>query len=269
MKPSIQHVKLAQTLVNLALHGKITRLEPDGMVGPKTRAAFIQYLGVDLEDDRLVAGVIQSRTPATLDFWWGPETEHYADERLDEVYQRPKYERPDEDPAAPDEPRCWKPTDRQMIDEYGPPGSNLTMIDLPFPLRLAWNPATIVTRMTIHQMLAERAQDALLEIKTSYTKGERHNLGLDLFGGCFNKRKKRGGSTWSAHAFGAAIDWDPAANKLRWNSEQASLSKPQYDKWWDAWHRQGFIGLGPCYDFDWMHVQANPLSGENLQSGRG
>lgn len=38
--------------------------------------------------------------------------------------------------------------------------------------------------------------------------------GADQFGGCFNYRLKRGGSTLSCHAYGAAIDLDPARNGL-------------------------------------------------------
>ena len=54
-------------------------------------------------------------------------------------------------------------------------------------------------------------------------------LGLDLFGGCYNPRLMRGGSSLSTHSWATAINWDPEASQLKWGRER---------------------------NYDWMHVQA-------------
>ena len=83
-------------------------------------------------------------------------------------------------------------------------------------------------------------------------------LGLDLYGGCLNVRKKRGGSTWSAHAWGTAFDLDPDRNQLAWKRDRAEFAKAIYDPFHKAFADEGWMSLGTCYDFDWMHKQRNP-----------
>jgi hypothetical protein len=69
----------------------------------------------------------------------------------------------------------------------------------------------------------------------------------------------RGGSAWSTHAWGIAIDWNPSSNKLKWGREQATLARPEYDAWWDIWEEEGWLSLGRARNYDWMHVQAARL----------
>jgi len=252
MRPDLEARKLAQTLAG--------RLVIDGIIGPRSQARFRAILDVDLPAERLVAGMIQSHTAATLDFWWGPETDYHADQLWREIQGIEQPTRPDETDDPPPSPRCWKPSDRQMIAAYGRPGSHLETVDLPFAVRLSWDPNTIVTRTSVHPLIAQRFTRALTSIRERFTREERANMGLDLFGGGYNKRTKRGGSTWSAHAFAVAFDWDPDNNRLRWGRDRARFAQPEYRAWWHCWEEQGFIGLGPCFDFDWMHVQANPDS---------
>ena len=71
-------------------------------------------------------------------------------------------------------------------------------------------------------------------------------------------RKKRGGSTWSAHAWGTALDFWPEVNSLRETHKTARFARGDYAAWFRCWEEQGFMSLGRCYDFDWMHVQKNP-----------
>jgi hypothetical protein len=81
--------------------------------------------------------------------------------------------------------------------------------------------------------------------------------GLDRYGGSFNCRKKRGSSTaWSTHGWGISIDWFPSKNKLKWDSDKASLAHPDLDPWWEAWEKEGWLSLGRSENRDWMHVQA-------------
>ena len=69
----------------------------------------------------------------------------------------------------------------------------------------------------------------------------------------------RGGSAWSVHTWGAALDFDPENNQLRWNRSRARFARPEYERWWRFWEEEGFVSLGRARDFDWMHVQAANL----------
>ena len=89
-----------------------------------------------------------------------------------------------------------------------------------------------------------------------YGLDEIKRLRLDLWGGCLNVRKMRGGDRYSMHSWGIALDYDPERNRLKWGRDKASFAKPEYDPWWEAWEQEGWVSLGRQRNFDWMHVQA-------------
>jgi hypothetical protein len=47
-------------------------------------------------------------------------------------------------------------TDQQIIEKYGPPGEEgiFTTIDLPYPMRIAWDTKVTVNRMRCHKLAA-------------------------------------------------------------------------------------------------------------------
>ncbi|KGF71149.1 hypothetical protein LL06_00675 [Hoeflea sp. BAL378] len=142
---------------------------------------------------------------------------------------------------------------------YGPVGTSQGRLELPFPMKLAWDKSQTVTRITLHTRVIDSAGRAFAEIAETYSDKERRDLGLDLFGGSLNVRRMRGGSRFSMHAYGIAIDFDPERNQLRWKRPQARLSHPDALPFWHAWAREGWVSLGRARDFDWMHVQAARL----------
>ena len=83
----------------------------------------------------------------------------------------------------------------------------------------------------------------------------RRKLGIDLWGGCLNVRQMRGGSSWSMHSWGIAIDFDPDRNQMEWGRDKARLAKPDCETFWKIWEEEGAISLGRSRNFDWMHVQ--------------
>lgn len=266
MKPSNAAIRLAQGILNK--RANVGRLKVDGWAGPKTRRAasiWTNFPG-NLSASRLMAAVIQKETSlrsgiATikLDGYWGPDTDFAAEAMILAASGEAIPVRPDE-AAAPTSksPRCWTPTDRQMIAHFGRPGTNLGRVVTPYPIRLDWDLTTILTSFSCHRTLEDRIFAAMDRILIRYGIDGIRELGLDRFGGCVNVRKKRGGSTWSTHAFGAALDWFPSVNRLRETKRTARFARPAYRGFMDAWAAQGFMSLGRCYDFDWMHIQSNP-----------
>lgn len=147
-------------------------------------------------------------------------------------------------------------SEAEIVANYGAPGpTNLVTIDLPFPMRIAWDLKYTAQRIQCHKKIAEPLKAVLQEILDVYGIAEIKRLGIDLYGGCYNFRKMRGGTSWSKHAWGTAIDLDPERNPLKGDHRTAQFAKPEYKKMIDIFYKHGFIGLGPEKDYDWMHFE--------------
>lgn len=199
--------------------------EIDGLLGPQTRYAIEVYearLRGDSEPERWRDPI--ERQPSPL-----PEP-----------------------PAA----QVW-PRERDIRSFFGDPCDNRNFVRMKFPyaMRLAWDTSKIVRSTLVHTKIHNAAKRVLSNALAHYGEDDIRRLGLDLYGGCHNCRKKRGGSSWSTHAWAIAFDFDPARNKLRWKKNRARFAKPEYNKWWELWEAEGAISLGRTRDFDWMHVQ--------------
>ncbi len=150
-------------------------------------------------------------------------------------------------------------TTQQTIKKYGTPNITgvgyLTTIQLPYPMRLAWDTETSINRMSCHRLIADRLLNVFNDLLKHYGLAEIQKLGIDLFGGCFNFRKMRGGNAWSKHSWGIAVDLDPARNTLRETSKTARFARPEYKPMIDIFYKHGFINLGVEKNFDWMHFE--------------
>lgn len=142
---------------------------------------------------------------------------------------------------------------------FGAVGQNQTSIEIPFDMWLAWDKGTRIKKITVHKRVAESAERAFQKIASSYSAAERKNIGIDLFGGSLNVRKMRGGSSYSMHSWGIAIDFDPERNQLKWGRDKARLAKPDAVSFWVAWESEGWLSLGRAKNYDWMHIQAARL----------
>ena len=147
-------------------------------------------------------------------------------------------------------------TTKQAIAKYGKPnqqGSYLTTINLPYPMRLAWDKKTTVNKMRCHKLVAENFAGVFCDLLNYYGLEKIQELGIDLFGGCFNFRSMRGGSDYSRHSWGIAIDLDPERNQLKTPFAKANFSKPEYDKLHEIFEKHGFVNLGKEKGYDAMH----------------
>ncbi len=142
---------------------------------------------------------------------------------------------------------------------FGAVGQNQTSIEIPFDMWLAWDKGTRIKKITVHKRVAESAERAFQKIANTYSPAERKNIGIDLFGGSLNVRKMRGGSSYSMHSWGIAIDFDPERNQLKWGRDKARLAKPDAVSFWVAWESEGWLSLGRAKNYDWMHIQAARL----------
>ena len=149
-------------------------------------------------------------------------------------------------------------TDSQIIQKYGQPGdvSNFTVIQLPYPMRIAWDPKVTVNKMQCHKLAAEPFKAVFSDLLAHYGLSELQRLDIDIFGGCVNVRLQRGSkSKWSRHAWGIAIDLSPAKNGLKTKWPQSQFAKPEYAEMHRIFERHGFINYGKVRGFDSMHFE--------------
>lgn len=143
-----------------------------------------------------------------------------------------------------------------MVNFYGPVGENQTKLEVPYKLKLAWEPSTTLTKITCHEKVAKSLYTIFENTLKTYGEKEISKLRLDMFGGCINVRRMRGGSSWSIHSWGAAVDLDPDNNQLKWGKDRAYFAKPVYNDFWKIVEAEGWTSLGRARNFDWMHIQA-------------
>ena len=202
----------------------------DGLFGPQTEAAFLEF----------------NRQKHNLP----PET--WVDELIDNPFQ----------PFVPTETtaQTW-PRERDIQSFYGPPCKmKLVRLKLPYVMHIAWDLRQTITSFSINEKCHDSAARAFQKVAETYSMDEIKEIGLDIFSGCYNCRKKRGGSSWSTHSWAIAIDFDNTRNQLKWNHTRARLAKPDAVPFWEIWEAEGWVSLGRARDFDWMHVQAARLN---------
>ena len=150
-------------------------------------------------------------------------------------------------------------TQAQLIAKYGTPNKTgkgyLVWIDLPYPMYLNWQSKTYVRRIQCHKLVADSLKAIFEDILCHYGLDEVKRLQLDDYGGCFNYRAMRGGTSLSVHSWGCAIDLDPDRNLLHETSKTARFARPEYKPIIDIFYKHGWVSLGRERNFDWMHFE--------------
>jgi hypothetical protein len=195
-----------------------------------------------------------------IDGRWGPQTD-YAYDTLAQLLKNgtmPPLWRDDTPSSA--NPNHWPNQNEATLNGfYGAVGTNQTNLVHPYPLRVSWDLKQTVHSFQCHEKVCDSAQRVLTRVFDHYGLERIKELRLDRWGGCLNVRKMRGGSSWSMHSWGIAIDFDPDRNQLKWGRDRAVFAQPAYDAWWRFWEEEGWTSLGRTKNYDWMHVQAARL----------
>lgn len=155
------------------------------------------------------------------------------------------------------------PTTQQLTAKFGeanPTGKGyLVYIDLPYPMRIAWQRQTKIKRFQCHKLMAQALLNVFNGLLAHYGYDRLVELGIDLYGGCFNYREMRGGTELSTHSWGISLDLDPDRNLLHESAKTARFARPEYKPMMDIFYGHGFINLGREKNFDFMHFQYNRI----------
>jgi len=256
------HIKLIQNQLNKLDYqaGNV-----DGVVGNKTKAALSKVIEIQqfANFKRRATAFIQllcrqnNIEVGPIDGYWGSQTD-YAFDVLEEFLETGLIPEPWRDePHAEYNPNNWPQEETiQLKSFYGEVGKHQKRFQLPYPHKLSWDKRHIVNSFFCHEKVHESLDKVLTAVLNHYGIVEIKRLGLDIWGGCLNVRKKRGGTNWSTHSWGIALDYNPEQNALRWGRDRAVFAKPEYNKWWEIWEKEGWVSLGREKNYDWMHIQA-------------
>lgn len=176
---------------------------------------------------------IQKKIGATPDGVWGPKSRLSCDQYLRSLMPSPS---------------PWpQKDDVSMSSFYGKAGeeSNLVRIELP--------KGTLYDgQIARHARVNDRCADSLSRVLNAIANGP-HNHVLKNYAGIYNFRKMRGGSRLSKHAWGAAIDLDPATNgnRMKW-PEESTMPFGVIE----LFAKEGWVSAGAFWGRDAMHFEA-------------
>lgn len=204
--------------------------------------------------------------PGLIDGWWGPQTDAASEAPAQKLATGTVPDWRDIQPSDAN-PNGW-PTEAGVPAFYGPHGAAsgvrppppLVRVPSPWRFRIAWNLSDTRSFLWAHERVADSLGRVLASVHATYGEAEIRRLRLDVSSGDYSPRLKKGSATqWSMHAWGIACDFDDENNKLKWGADRATLARPEYLPFWQAWEAEGWLSLGRARNFDWMHVQAARL----------
>lgn len=148
-------------------------------------------------------------------------------------------------------PNPW-PSVSRLEAFYGKAGdeSNLEVIEFPYPMIYDGKP---VKKTRVNKKCSASLVKVLKAIKKRMEEAPDIKGAAEDYGGVFNFRLKRGGSSYSLHAYGAAIDLDADDNtfKQTW-PEQADMPLEIIEEF----AKEGWISAAAFWGYDAMHFQA-------------
>ena len=148
-------------------------------------------------------------------------------------------------------------TTEQIFRRYGDPLDWSYLVDahIPYSMSFSWHPSYIINRFKCHRLIKDNVEAAFLCLLDHYGIDQIKELGLDIWGGCHEDRRMRGGNKWSRHAWGIAIDLKPKGNGLRTRYEMSDFSRPEYKALHEIMEEHNFINYGKVKGYDSMHFE--------------
>lgn len=161
------------------------------------------------------------------------------------------------------------PKQSELADYYGNPSGrnglpstkwesdNLCFVNIPWKAEAAWDASIKIKKIRVHQKCADSLNRILETIwrDANCSQATIESWGCHRIGGGYNYRAMRGSSRLSAHAYGCAIDLDPANNGM--NDSTPNFARlPQVVR---AFEAEGWEWGGYWSRPDGMHFQAARL----------
>ena len=147
----------------------------------------------------------------------------------------------------------WPKSDAWSLKKfYGEPGdeSQLVVMEFPYPMFYAGHP---VKTTRVHRKCAESLYRVLTAIEGKMKSAPNITDEAGDYGGVFNFRKKRGGTSYSLHAYGAAIDLDADDNTFR---DSWPMQSDMPIEIIECFAREGWLSAAVFWGYDAMHFQA-------------
>jgi len=127
---------------------------------------------------------------------------------------------------------------------------NIVKWEPPYPLYYSEGRQRLKT-LLVHRLCKDTFNDAFREVAIRFSEEEIDEKRLNICGGTYNYRQMRGGSRLSTHAYGIAIDMDPANNPYPHPWEEGGIDKDFVA----ILENHGFCWRGENGDIDPMHFQ--------------
>ncbi len=135
---------------------------------------------------------------------------------------------------------------------YGSPGDEKNLVAFTFPGPMFYDGRRVLTGRCHFKV-----KDSLLRILTRIHDLYGQDRGIleeaEDYGGIYNFRAKRGGTTLSVHAWGAAIDLDADDNTFR---DPWPLKADMPMEIIEEFAKEGWLSAAAAWGYDAMHFQA-------------
>jgi len=181
---------------------------------------------------------MQRQIGVVPDGFWGPKSQARCREHL-----RSLMPAPNPWPAS---------TQAGLRDFYGEPGDEKNLVSITFPYPMFYG-GKRVTKSRCHLKVAASLGRVLTAIGQLHGSDRGVMEEAEDYGGIFNFRPKRGGTSYSVHSWGAAIDLDADDNTFR---DTWPIQADMPLEIMEAFAREGWQSAGAFWGYDAMHFEA-------------